>query len=126
MLHVIAVHVALKKAKQRTPLNFQDYFEGGKWKIFVEHNSQLPEFTILNIKVLDWSSSHEIIYPPTCQGMQNKTPSCVQFSSVHFSRSVVSDSLRPHELQHARPPCPSPSPGVHSDSHPSPSSVRIS
>ena len=36
-----------------------------------------------------------------------------------FSHSVVSDSLRPHESQHARPPCPSPSPGVHSDSHPS-------
>ena len=33
---------------------------------------------------------------------------------VQFSRSVVSDSLRPHESQHARPPCPSPSPGVHS------------
>ena len=41
------------------------------------------------------------------------------FSSVQFSRSVVSDSLRPHESQHARPPCPSPSPGVHSDSCPS-------
>ena len=41
------------------------------------------------------------------------------FSSVQFSRSVVSDSLQPHELQHARPPCPSPTPGVHSDSHPS-------
>ena len=43
----------------------------------------------------------------------------VQFSSVHFSRSVVSDSLRPHESQHARPPCPSPTPGVHPDSRPS-------
>ena len=43
----------------------------------------------------------------------------LQFSSVQVSRSVVSDSLRPHESQHARPPCPSPSPGVHSDSHPS-------
>ena len=42
-----------------------------------------------------------------------------QFSSVQFSRSVVSDSLLPHESQHARPPCPSPTPGVHSDSHPS-------
>ena len=41
------------------------------------------------------------------------------FSSVQFSRSVVSDSLRPHESQHARPPCPSPTPGVHSNSHPS-------
>ena len=37
----------------------------------------------------------------------------VQFSSVQFSLSVMSDSLRPHELQHARPPCPSPTPGVH-------------
>ena len=43
-------------------------------------------------------------------------PYGAQFSSVQFSRSVVSDSLRPHELQHARPPCPSPTPGVHSDS----------
>ena len=41
------------------------------------------------------------------------------FSSVQFSRSVVSDSLRPHELQQARPPCPSPTPGVHPDSRPS-------
>ena len=40
-------------------------------------------------------------------------------SSVQFSRSVVSDSLRHHELQHARPPCPSLTPGVHSDSRPS-------
>ena len=37
-------------------------------------------------------------------------------SSVQFSRSVVSDSLWPHESQHTRPPCPSPTPGVHSDS----------
>ena len=36
-----------------------------------------------------------------------------------FSHSVVSDSLRPHESQHARPPCPSPTTGVHSDSRPS-------
>ena len=44
---------------------------------------------------------------------------CIQISSVQFSHSVVSDSLRPHESQHARPPCPSPTPGVHSDSYPS-------
>ena len=43
----------------------------------------------------------------------------ITFSSVQFSHSVVSDSLRPHELKHARPPCPSPAPGVHSDSCPS-------
>ena len=40
------------------------------------------------------------------------------FSSVQFSRSVVSDSLRSHESQHARLPCPSPTPGVHSNSCP--------
>ena len=39
--------------------------------------------------------------------------------SIQFSHSVVSDSLRPHELQHARPPCPSPIPRVHSNSCPS-------
>ena len=43
----------------------------------------------------------------------------VGIASVQFSRSVVSNSLRPHESQHARPLCPSPTPGVHSDSHPS-------
>ena len=43
----------------------------------------------------------------------------IQFSSVQFSHSVMSDSLQSHESQHARPPCPSPTPGVHSDSHPS-------
>ena len=36
--------------------------------------------------------------------------------SVQFSCSVVWNSLRPHELQHARPPCPSPTPGVHPNS----------
>ena len=43
----------------------------------------------------------------------------MSFSSVQFSCSVMSDSLRPHGLQHDRPPCPSPSPGVHSNSCPS-------
>ena len=38
---------------------------------------------------------------------------------IQFSRSVVSNSLRPHELQHARPPCPSPTPRVYSNSRPS-------
>ena len=39
--------------------------------------------------------------------------------SVQFSHSLVSDSLRPHESQHARPPCPSPTPGAYSNSRPS-------
>ena len=42
-----------------------------------------------------------------------------QFSTVQFSHSVMYNSLQPHELQQARPPCPSPSPRVHSNAHPS-------
>ena len=51
--------------------------------------------------------------------MKQKRGSIYKPTSVQFSRSVVSDSLWPHELQQGRPPCPSPAPGVHSDSHPS-------
>jgi len=40
------------------------------------------------------------------------------YTSVQFSHSVVSNSLRPHALQHARPPCPSPTPGVYLNSCP--------
>ena len=51
---------------------------------------------------------------------ENKNRKCRKgINSVQFSRSVVSNSLRPNELQHARPPCPSPTPGVHSNSCPS-------
>ena len=46
-------------------------------------------------------------------------PLPANISSVQFSRSVVSDSLRPHESQHARPPCPSTTPRIHSNSCPS-------
>ena len=52
---------------------------------------------------------------PCGRGLQKGTDEV----RVQFSRSVVSDSLQPHELQHARPTCPSPTPGVHSDSRPS-------
>ena len=44
---------------------------------------------------------------------------CISVQSVQFSRSVMSDSLWPHGLQNTRPPCPSPTPGVHSNSCPS-------
>ena len=41
----------------------------------------------------------------------------IQFSSIQFSHSVMSSSLQPHGLQHARPPCPSSTPRVYSNSH---------
>ena len=52
------------------------------------------------------------------QGEKEKIFNIANYS-VQFSCSVVSDSVRPHESQHARPPCPSPTPGVHPNSCPS-------
>ena len=49
---------------------------------------------------------------------QEAMASCMLVWGVQFSRSVVSNSLWPHKSQHTRPPCPSPTPGVHSDSRP--------
>ena len=71
----------------------------------------------LNVNGLTVSTKRQRL----ANGYKNKTPIYVvyKFSSVQFSHSVMSDSLRPHELQHARPPCPSPTPGVHSNSCPS-------
>ena len=46
------------------------------------------------------------------------TTNVFQLSSVQFSRSVMSNSLQPHGLQNARPPCPSPTPRVYSNSWP--------
>ena len=65
-----------------------------------------PVYTRLDLLIPSSQSCYWFLWAP-------------QFSSVQFSCSVVSDSLWPHELQHARPPCPSPAPGVHSDSRPS-------
>ena len=56
-------------------------------------------------------SAHLLPYP--CQSIHLLLAS---MGSVQFSCSVVSDSLRPHETQHVRPPCPSPTPGVYSNS----------
>ena len=52
-------------------------------------------------------------------GIQPSDSVCLQIvlPSVQFSHSAVSNSLRPHELQHARPPCPSPTPGVQTHVH---------
>ena len=56
---------------------------------------------------------------PTLLSFIGLLPQGLPQGSDQISRSVVSDSLQPHELQHARPPCPSPTPGVHPDSCPS-------
>ena len=51
--------------------------------------------------------------------LENEKQHWEHISSVQFSCSVMSNSLRPHESKHTRPPCPSPTPGVHWDSRPS-------
>ena len=63
---------------------------------------------------------YEYIWNTFCSSYEKNSleVNSVQFSSVQFSHSVVSDSLWPHGLQHARPPCPSSTPGVYSNSCP--------
>ena len=68
---------------------------------------------------LEKVSFHSNLKERHCQRMLKLLHNCTHLSSVQLSRSVSSDSLRPHESQYARSPCPSPTPGVHSDSHPS-------
>ena len=80
------------------------------------HNPQAPHTWERNVSLF------LITYVPESLGcrerdMRSVLPSC--FSSVQFRHSVVSDSLWPHGLQHARPSCPSPTPRACSNSCPS-------
>ena len=83
---------------------------------YYEHKPTKVELQRLQLS--EWS---ETGYETTMLIMFKKQKTKLKFSSetsVQFSHSVVSDSLQPHESQHTRPPCPSPTPGVHSDSCP--------
>ena len=71
------------------------------------------QLTLLRIAILQ--KIYEDETRPRLRGTGTPT---LWFSSVQFSRSVVSDSLQPHGLQHARPPCPPPAPGVYPNSCP--------
>ena len=66
---------------------------------------------------LPGSSVHGIFQARVLEWGAIACSSSNSFSSVQFSRSVMSDSLPPHESQHARSPCTSPTPRFHSDSH---------
>ena len=74
----------------------------------------------INVWCVPFAKTHRpLLHPVQTRAFSPKTMrACVlsHFSSVQFSRSVMSDSLQPHELQHTRLPCPSPTPGVHSNS----------
>ena len=82
------------------------------WQIDGETMKTVKVFIFLGSKITaDGDCSHEI---KRCLLLGRKAMTN-RFSSVQFSRSVVSDSLRPHESQHARLSCPSPTPGVYSN-----------
>ena len=96
-----------------------------------------PGFSVHQLPLLELAQTHVLrvsdiiqpshpLSPPSPvfnlfqhQGLFSESVLLIQFSSVEFSPSVVSNSLRPHESQHARPPCPSPTPRVYSNSCPS-------
>ena len=85
------------------------------WYIYtMEYYSAMKKNTLESV-LMRWMKLEPIIQSEVSQKEKHQ----YSISSVQFSRSVVSDSLQPHELQHARPPCTSPTPGVHSDSRPS-------
>ena len=84
------------------------------WQIDGEKVETVTDFIFLgSIITTDGDCSHEIkkILAPWKKNYD-------QPSSVQFSHSVMSGSLQPHEPQHARPPCPSPTPGVHRNPYP--------
>ena len=88
------------------------------WYIYMmEYYSATKKNEIMPFTVT-WMDSQSVILSEISQTKKEKYR-MASLISDQISRSVVSDSLRPHESQHARPPCPSPTPGVHSDACPS-------
>ena len=85
------------------------------WQIDGETMETVTDFLFLGSKITAGGDcSHEIK-----RRLLLGRKAITNLSSVQFSHSVVSDSLQPHESQYARPPCPSPTPRVHSNSCPS-------
>ena len=87
---------------QRTEIKLQTEEPLKNWEVDHPNKSMKPR--ILKMIQKWWSWSLLALSGRRC------TKLMFFFSSVQFSRSVVSNSLRPHELQHTRPPCPSPTP----------------
>ena len=84
--------------------------QGWNGKTQTLHSQPISNLCAVNDQLCDLTNILDL-YKSVCPA--------AKWQSDQISRSVVSDSLRPHEWQHARPPCPSPTPEVHSDSRPS-------
>ena len=107
----------LKDFHMTEQLNNNKYVISNKSKWIMIKNLSILGILSQHLLEIIYSNSHFQKTFPLISVMLS--PGFMWFSSVQFSRSVVSDSLQPHESQHARPPCPSPFPGVYSDSRPS-------
>ena len=100
----------------------------GIWtNITIVSKNWVSQFQLLSDEEWDWTMwnpgeiAHWWLFPwdvAHVSGVLENRGCNAGFSSVQFSCSVVSDSLRPYGLEHARPPCPSPTPGVYSNSCP--------
>ena len=95
------------------PMNIPGWFFIGLTDLILQSeglskvsNTTVQKHQLLGTQTSLWSNAHTYTWLNS-------------FSWVQFSHSVLSDSLRPHGSQHARPPCPSPTPGVYSNSCPS-------
>ena len=85
------------------------------WYIYtMEYYSAIKKNTFESV-LMRWMKLEPIIQSEVSQKEKHQ----YSISSVQFSHLFMSDSLQPHDLQHARPPCPSSTPGVHPDSRPS-------
>ena len=82
------------------------------WQIEKEKVEDVTDFIFLDSKITGDSDYNHEIKRHSLLGKK------AMITLVQFSCSVMSDSLQPHEVQHARPPCPSPTPAVHSNSRP--------
>ena len=79
------------------------------WYIYTMEYCSVIKKNEFESVLMRWMKLEPIIQSEVSQKEKHQ----YSISSVHFSQSVMSNSLQPHELQHTRPPCPSPTPGVH-------------
>ena len=89
------------------------------WFSRQEQWSELPRYSSGHLCNPGIEPESPALQADSAQGICAARKPNLSIRSDQISRSVMSDSLRPHESQHARPPCPSPTPGVDSDSRPS-------
>ena len=91
-------------------------------RFFIAESPQKPHM-YMYVDRYNYMCIYTHTHPYTCTHIytlyQFSISAVTNYHNLHFSCSVLSNSLQPHELQHARPPCPLLTPGVHLDSRPS-------